>query len=84
MKRNKCVVILVSLVMLLGLVLSTQAMAGETYKLGCSLAITGPTSDIGSPYSKGVEERALLISEATRGAGAKHHGSFVHPPIVAG
>ena len=28
----------------------------QVYKLGCSLAITGPTSDIGSPYSKGVED----------------------------
>ncbi len=33
-----------------------HAFAGEVYKLGLSLAITGPTSDAGNPYSKGVED----------------------------
>jgi branched-chain amino acid transport system substrate-binding protein len=32
------------------------AQAGQTYKLGLSLAITGPTSDAGNPYAKGVED----------------------------
>lgn len=36
--------------------LPAQVMAGEVYKLGLSLAITGPTSDAGNPYSKGVED----------------------------
>lgn len=30
--------------------------AASTYNLGLSLAITGPTSDAGNPYSKGVED----------------------------
>ncbi|MFO7749097.1 MAG: ABC transporter substrate-binding protein [Desulfobacteraceae bacterium] len=29
---------------------------GNTYKIGLSLAITGPTSDAGNPYAKGVED----------------------------
>lgn len=41
----------VSMVLLLGA--SVQA---QTYKLGSSLAITGPTSDVGSPYAKGIED----------------------------
>jgi branched-chain amino acid transport system substrate-binding protein len=32
------------------------ALAGQTYKLALSLAITGPTSDAGNPYAKGVED----------------------------
>jgi branched-chain amino acid transport system substrate-binding protein len=32
------------------------AQAGQTYKLALSLAITGPTSDAGNPYAKGVED----------------------------
>jgi branched-chain amino acid transport system substrate-binding protein len=35
---------------------SGKKMTGQTYKLGLSLAITGPTSDAGAPYSKGVED----------------------------
>jgi branched-chain amino acid transport system substrate-binding protein len=31
----------------------TAQVQAETYKLGLSLAITGPTSDAGDPYSKG-------------------------------
>ena len=40
----------------LALGLTVPVQAGETYKLGLSLAITGPTSDAGNPYSKGVED----------------------------
>ncbi len=35
----------------------------ETYKLGLSLAITGPTSDAGNPYSKGVEDYFKYVNE---------------------
>jgi len=42
---------------------STQTQAGETYKLGCSLAITGPTSDVGNPYSKGVEDYVRYVND---------------------
>ena len=38
------------------LFLAGTAFAGNTYKLAISLAITGPTSDAGAPYAKGVED----------------------------
>ena len=40
-----------------------QVMAGEVYKLGLSLAITGPTSDAGNPYSKGVEDYFNYVND---------------------
>ncbi|MBN1847406.1 MAG: ABC transporter substrate-binding protein [Deltaproteobacteria bacterium] len=36
---------------------------GQVYKLGCSLAITGPTSDAGNPYSKGVEDYVQYVND---------------------
>jgi branched-chain amino acid transport system substrate-binding protein len=56
MISKKSMVILVMLSWLLVLGLSTQSFAGKTYKIGASLAITGPTSDVGDPYSKGIED----------------------------
>ncbi len=56
MKNKQFTFMLVTLSFLLVLGFSTQALAGETYKIACSLAITGPTSDVGSPYAKGVED----------------------------
>jgi branched-chain amino acid transport system substrate-binding protein len=47
--------------MVLGLV--CQAQAGETYKLALSLAITGPTSDAGNPYAKGVEDYFNFVND---------------------
>jgi branched-chain amino acid transport system substrate-binding protein len=47
----------------LALALTVPAQAGETYQLGLSLAITGPTSDAGNPYSKGVEDYMRLVNE---------------------
>ncbi|MCD4677236.1 MAG: ABC transporter substrate-binding protein [Desulfobacula sp.] len=35
----------------------------KTYKLGMSLAITGPTSDAGNPYAKGVEDYFKYVNE---------------------
>lgn len=35
---------------------AAKEVKSNTYKLGLSLAITGPTSDAGNPYSKGVED----------------------------
>jgi branched-chain amino acid transport system substrate-binding protein len=57
--------ILLSLIAALGLVLagSGTVTAGETHKLGLSLAITGPTSDAGNPYSKGVEDYFRYVNE---------------------
>ncbi|MFH1152767.1 MAG: ABC transporter substrate-binding protein [Pseudomonadota bacterium] len=36
---------------------------GKVYKLGLSLAITGPTSDAGNPYAKGVEDYFREVNE---------------------
>jgi branched-chain amino acid transport system substrate-binding protein len=54
---------LVVLSFMLVLGFSVQALAGETYKMGLSLAITGPTGDIGSPYSKGVEDYVKYVND---------------------
>ncbi len=43
--------------------LPIQAFAGKVYKLGLSLAITGPTSDAGNPYSKGVEDYFNYVND---------------------
>lgn len=40
-----------------------QVFAGEVYKLGLSLAITGPTSDAGDPYAKGVEDYFNYVND---------------------
>jgi branched-chain amino acid transport system substrate-binding protein len=46
------------MVLLLGV--SAQA---ETYKIASSLAITGPTSDVGSPYAKGIEDYVRYVND---------------------
>ena len=63
MKNKQVTFMLVTLSFLLVLGFSIQALAGETYKMGLSLAITGPTSDIGSPYSKGVEDYVKYVND---------------------
>lgn len=45
------------------LALAPTARAGQTYKLAISLAITGPTSDAGAPYSKGVEDYVNYVND---------------------
>ncbi len=40
-----------------------QAQAGEVYKLALSLAITGPTSDAGGPYSMGVADYFKYVND---------------------
>lgn len=45
------------------LIFPLQALGGEVYKLGLSLAITGPTSDAGNPYSKGVEDYFNYVND---------------------
>ncbi len=44
---------------------ATQVVVDEAkvYKLGLSLAITGPTSDAGNPYAKGVEDYFKYVNE---------------------
>lgn len=46
------------------LAFTCQAYAGgKIYRLGLSLAITGPTSDAGNPYAKGVEDYFNFANE---------------------
>jgi branched-chain amino acid transport system substrate-binding protein len=63
MKNKQITFMLVVLSFLLVLGFSVQALAGETYKMGLSLAITGPTGDIGDPYSKGVEDYVKYVND---------------------
>ncbi len=45
------------------LCLAGGALAGQTFKLASSLAITGPTSDAGVPYSMGEEDYIKYVNE---------------------
>ncbi len=63
MKSRKLIITLLTVAFAFMLVFSGQAMAGETYKMGLSLAITGPTSDVGSPYAKGAEDYVKYVNE---------------------
>ena len=63
MKNKQVTFMLVVLSFLLVLGFSTQAVAGETHKIALSLAITGPTSDAGSPYSKGAEDYVKYVND---------------------
>jgi branched-chain amino acid transport system substrate-binding protein len=47
-------------VFIMSLPMQSQA---EVYKLGLSLAITGPTSDAGNPYAKGVEDYFNFVND---------------------
>ena len=62
MKNRATVPVLIALSLVLLLGFSTQVGA-ETYKLGSSLAITGPTSDVGSPYAKGIEDYVRYVND---------------------
>lgn len=54
MMNKKCLTL--ALVILVMIFAATAYAGGKVHKLGLSLAITGPTSDAGNPYSKGVED----------------------------
>jgi branched-chain amino acid transport system substrate-binding protein len=56
MKNRKMTTICLLTVFSILLSAAMPAQAGQTYKLALSLAITGPTSDAGNPYAKGVED----------------------------
>ena len=63
MQKKRGTILLVALSILLVVGFSAQALAGETYKMALSLAITGPTSDVGSPYSKGAEDYVKYVND---------------------
>ena len=62
MKNKQVTFILVVLSFFLILGFSSQALA-KTYNIALSLAITGPTSDVGSPYSKGAEDYVKYVND---------------------
>lgn len=63
MKTSKVIKWTILLAMAMVIAIPAQGLAGETYKLGLSLAITGPTSDAGNPYSKGVEDYFNYVND---------------------
>jgi branched-chain amino acid transport system substrate-binding protein len=63
MENRKRMIVVLSLSLIVLFAFTFQAQAGETYKLGLSLAITGPTSDAGDPYSKGVEDYFNYVND---------------------
>lgn len=46
-----------------GMIATTGAFANDVIEMGLSLAITGPTSDAGNPYAKGVEDYMKYANE---------------------
>lgn len=63
MKKNTVIKGMLLLASIFILTIPTQTLAGNVYKLGLSLAITGPTSDAGNPYSKGVEDYFNFVND---------------------
>ena len=59
-RKRMSATLLLSLIVLVAFTFQAQA---ETYKMGLSLAITGPTSDAGDPYSKGVEDYFNYVND---------------------
>ncbi len=56
MRKHNLMIFRILISVVVVLTFTATAQAGKVYKLGLSLAITGPTSDAGNPYSKGVED----------------------------
>ncbi len=54
--------VVLTLVLTMAFAGSAQA-AGKTYKIASSLAITGPTSDAGAPYAKGMEDYVRYVND---------------------
>ena len=52
--------VLIALTFILAIALPGQA---ATIKIASSLAITGPTSDVGNPYSKGIEDYVKYVND---------------------
>lgn len=63
MKALKLSTEMIVLVLALSLALPVSAIAGNVYKVAISLAITGPTSDAGNPYSKGIEDYFHYVND---------------------
>ncbi|MEJ2477213.1 MAG: ABC transporter substrate-binding protein, partial [Desulfobacterales bacterium] len=63
MSNKKWTCFSVVLAALFLMVCVTSVQAANTYKIASSLAITGPTSDAGNPYSKGEEDYIRYVND---------------------
>ncbi|MBU0969406.1 MAG: ABC transporter substrate-binding protein [Proteobacteria bacterium] len=63
MKDKRCLSLTVLMLVMVFAFTASATAGGKVYKLGLSLAITGPTSDAGNPYSKGVEDYFKFVNE---------------------
>jgi len=63
MKKHKMLFFRILMSVVVVLSFATSIQAGEVYKLALSLAITGPTSDAGNPYAKGVEDYFRFVND---------------------
>jgi branched-chain amino acid transport system substrate-binding protein len=63
MKNKQWLLFPIALVFVCSMVFAVNAQAGNTYKIASSLAITGPTSDAGAPYSKGEEDYIRYVND---------------------
>ena len=62
--RRKCsAAVKIVMAMMLILALAIPSATAEVYHMAMSLAITGPTSDAGNPYSKGVEDYIRYVND---------------------
>jgi len=62
MKSKSFLTALLILIVMFAFTASVNA-GGKVYKIGMSLAITGPTSDAGNPYAKGTEDYFKFVNE---------------------
>ncbi|MBW2653745.1 MAG: ABC transporter substrate-binding protein [Deltaproteobacteria bacterium] len=62
MKNKNFLTALLILIVMFAFTASANA-GGKVYKLGMSLAITGPTSDAGNPYAKGTEDYFKFVND---------------------
>ena len=64
MRSKKSLFLNALLVIVVMFAFTAQAYAGgKVYKIGMSLAITGPTSDAGNPYAKGTEDYFKFVND---------------------
>ncbi len=64
MRSKKSLILNALLVLVVMFAFTAQAYAGgKVYKIGMSLAITGPTSDAGNPYAKGTEDYFKFVND---------------------
>ncbi|MFH2064899.1 MAG: ABC transporter substrate-binding protein [Pseudomonadota bacterium] len=63
MRNHKMMSVSILMSFIAVLFFAANLQAGEVHKLALSLAITGPTSDAGNPYAKGVEDYFRFVND---------------------